>query len=141
MAEPDPVDKMLDELLKGKDREEILGKEGLLKELTKRLVERALQGEMTAHLGYEKHAPEGRNSGNSRNGTTAKHVIGESGEMQIEVPRDRNGEFEPQLVPKGQRRLPEFDEKVIVYRSRFFGHKRLMITRPLAAVPGAPRSG
>jgi putative transposase len=118
MAEPDPVDKMLDELLKGKDREEILGKEGLLKELTKRLVERALQGEMTAHLGYEKHAPEGRNSGNSRNGTTAKHVIGESGEMQIEVPRDRNGEFEPQLVPKGQRRLPEFDEKVIALYAR-----------------------
>lgn len=118
MAELDPVDKMLDELLKGKKPEEILGQKGLLKELTKRLVERALQGEMTAHLGYEKHAPEGRNSGNSRNGTTSKQVIGESGEMQIEVPRDRNGEFAPQLVPKGQRRLPEFDQKVIALYAR-----------------------
>jgi putative transposase len=118
MAEPDPVDKMLDELLKGKKPEEILGQEGLLKELTKRLVERALQGEMTAHLGYEKHAPEGKNTGNSRNGATPKTVIGDSGEMTIAVPRDRNAEFEPQLVPKGQRRLPGFDEKVIALYAR-----------------------
>jgi putative transposase len=118
MADPDPVDKMLDELLKGKKPEEILGQEGLLKELTKRLVERALQGEMTTQLGYEKHAPEGRNSGNSRNGKSKKTVITDSGEITIEVPRDRTGDFEPQLVPKGQRRLPGFDEKVIALYAR-----------------------
>jgi putative transposase len=118
MADPDAVDKMLDELLKGKKPEEILGQGGLARELTKRLVERALQGEMTAHLGYEKHAPEGRNSGNSRNGTTPKTVLDESGEMTIEVPRDRNGDFEPQIVPKGRRRLPGFDDKVIALYAR-----------------------
>lgn len=118
MTEPNPIDRMLDELLKGKKPEEILGEEGLLKELTKRLVERALQGEMTSHLGYEKHAREGRNSGNSRNGSFPKTVIGEQGEMTIEVPRDRKGDFEPQLVPKGQRRLPGFDEKVIALYAR-----------------------
>ena len=91
MADPDPVDKMLDELLKGKKPEEILGQEGLLKELTKRLVERALEGEMTAHLGYEKHAPEGRNTGNSRNGKSKKTVITDSGEMAIEVPGTGTG--------------------------------------------------
>ena len=118
MADRDAVDKMLDELLKGKKPEEILGQGGLARELTKRLVERALQGEMTAHLGYEKYAPEGRNSGNSRNGTTPKTVLDDSGEMTIEVPRDRNGDFEPAIVPKGRRRLPGFDDKVIALYAR-----------------------
>lgn len=118
MADPDAVDKMLDELLKGKKPEEILGEGGLAKELTKRLVERALQGEMTAHLGYEKHAPDGHNSGNSRNGKTQKQVLTDTGEMSIEVPRDRNGAFEPQLVPKRQRRLAGFDDKVIALYAR-----------------------
>ena len=113
MAKPDDVDKLLDELLQGKTPEEILGRDGLLKGLTKRLVERALEGEMTTHLGYEKHAPEGRNSGNSRNGSTPKSVLTGEGELEIEVPRDRNAEFDPQLVKKGQRRLPGFDDKVI----------------------------
>jgi putative transposase len=87
-----------------------------LKGLTKRLVERALEGELTAHLGDEQHAPEGRGSGNSRNGTTAKNVLTGSGEL--EVPRDRNGEFDPPLVKKGQRRLPGFDDKVIALYAR-----------------------
>ena len=118
MAEPDPTNRMLDELLKGKKPEEILGNEGLLRELTKRLVERALEGEMTTHLGYEKHATEGRNSGNSRNGSSSKRVKADFGEIEIEVPRDRTGEFDPQLVKKGQRRLPGFDEKVIALYAR-----------------------
>jgi putative transposase len=118
MAKPDPTDKMLDELLKGKSPEEILGEEGLIKELTKRLVERALEGEMTAHLGYEKHSTEGRNTGNSRNGKSAKRVKTDSAELEIGVPRDRAGEFEPQLVKKGQRRLPGFDDKVIALYAR-----------------------
>ena len=118
MSKPDDTDKMLDELLKGKKPEEILGEEGLLKELTKRLVERALEGEMTEHLGYERHSPEGKNSGNSRNGKSTKTVKGDSGELEIDVPRDRNGAFEPKLVRKGQRRLPGFDEKVIALYAR-----------------------
>ena len=112
------VDKLLDDLVRGKSPEEILGNEGILKQLTKRLVERALQGEMTEHLGYEKHASEGRNGGNSRNGATTKKVLTESGEVEIEVPRDRHGEFEPQLVGKRQRRLDGFDEKVIALYAR-----------------------
>lgn len=118
MAQEDDVDKLLDEMLKGKTPEEILGQGGVLKGLTKRLVERALEGEMTTHLGYTKHAVEGRNSGNSRNGTTGKSILTGEGELEIEVPRDRNGDFDPQLVKKGQRRLPGFDEKVIALYAR-----------------------
>lgn len=118
MAKPDPTDKLFDELVAGKTREELLGKDGILKQLTKRLVEHALEGEMTHHLGYEPHAPEGRNTGNSRNGKTTKTVIGESGEMEIVVPRDRTGEFEPKLIEKRQRRLPGFDDKVIALYAR-----------------------
>ena len=68
---------------------------------------------MTDHLGYEKHSPDGDGTGNSRNGKTSKRILGEDGELEIEVPRDRNGDFEPQLVRKRQVRLPGFDEKVL----------------------------
>ena len=112
------VDAMLDQLLEGKRSEEVVGQGGLLEDLTKRLLERALEGELTEHLGYEKHAVEGRNRGNSRNGRNRKRVKTDAGEVEIEVPRDREGTFEPQLVPKGQRRLPGFDEKVIALYAR-----------------------
>jgi len=112
------VDAMLDQLLEGKRPEEVVGQGGLLEDLTKRLLERALEGELTEHLGYEKHATEGRNGGNSRNGRNRKRVKTDAGEVEIEVPRDREGTFEPQLVPKGQRRLPGFDEKVIALYAR-----------------------
>jgi transposase-like protein len=118
MARPDPTDKYLDDLLKGKTPEEIMGAGGVLKDLTRRLVERALEGEMTEHLGYEKRAPEGKGTGNSRNGKTKKSVKTDAGEIDIEVPRDRAGEFEPQLVKKRQRRLPGFDDKVIALYAR-----------------------
>ena len=110
---PDRVDDMLAELVKGKTPDEILGENGLLKELTKRLVESALEGEMTDHLGYEPRATEGRNTGNSRNGRTDKTIQTESGEVDIEVPRDRDASFDPKLVKKRQRRLEGFDDKVI----------------------------
>ena len=110
---------LLDELLKDcKTPEDLLGKNGVLKQLTKDLVERMLEAEMTDHLGYDKHAPEGRGSGNSRNGTSSKTIQGDHGEVPLDVPRDRNGQFEPQIVPKGQRRLPGFDEKVISMYAR-----------------------
>lgn len=119
MAEKDPeVDALLDKLIKDKTPEEILGESGVLKELTRRLVERALEAEMTAHVGYEKHALDGRNGENSRNGRTRKRVKTAAAELEIEVPRDRDGSFDPQFVRKGQRRLPGFDDKVIALYAR-----------------------
>ena len=112
------VDAALDELLKGHRPQDILNKGGLYDQLKKRLVERALEGEMTDHLGYEKHAVEGRDGGNSRSGKTRKRVKTDDAEIDIEVPRDRDGSFEPQIVPKGRRRLPGFDDKVIALYAR-----------------------
>lgn len=116
--EKTPLDQALDDLLKGKTPQEIIGQNGLLDELTKRLVERALEGEMTAHLGYEKHATEGRNKKNSRNGKAVKRVKTSTSQIDVEVPRDREGSFEPQLLPKRRRRLPGFDEKVLALYAR-----------------------
>ena len=116
--EGEGVDELLDRLLAGRKPEEILRSGGLVDELTKRLVERALEGELTEHLGYGKHAPEGRNRLNSRNGRTPKRVKTATRELALEVPRDRAGTFEPKLVEKGQRRLPGFDEKVIALYAR-----------------------
>ena len=107
-------DALIDELLQDcDDPKDILGKNGLLKQLTKRLVERTLEAELTDHLGYGPNAPQGRGSGNNRNGKSQKTVQSDSGALQIKVPRDRNGSFEPQLVKKRQRRLKGFDEKVL----------------------------
>ena len=87
--------------------------EELSRALLKVTVERALQAELGHHLGYEKHAVEGRNSGNSRNGSSSKTVKGQSGEMEIATPRDRNGTFQPQLIGKGQRRLGKFEGQIL----------------------------
>ena len=112
-------DALIDELLQDcADPKDILGKNGLLKQLTKRLVERTLKAELTDHLGYEPHAPEGHGSGNNRNGKSQKTVQSESGPLQIEVPRDRNGTFEPQFIKKRQRRLEGFDDKVLALYAR-----------------------
>jgi transposase-like protein len=119
MTSENRQDALLDELLRGcSEPKDILGEHGLLKQLQKRLVERALQGEMTAHLGYEPHAPEGHGSGNSRNGKGTKTVQTDAGQFEIEVPRDREGSFEPQLVKKRQRRLSGFDDKVVALYAR-----------------------
>jgi putative transposase len=114
----DRTDELLAELVKGKSPEEILGEGGILKQLTKRLVENALEGEMTEHLGYEPHAPEGKHTGNSRNGKGDKTIHTESGSVEIEVPRDRAGTFDPKLVRKRQRRLEGFDDKVLSLYAR-----------------------
>ena len=112
-------EELIDELLKEcKNSEEIIGENGLLKQLTQSLVERALQGEMTHHLGYEKDSAAGINSGNSRNGTHSKTVKSDNGEMKVKVPRDRNGEFEPQILRKYQNRFQGFDEKIISMYAR-----------------------
>ncbi len=110
---------LLDELLKDYQKpDDLLGQDGLLQQLTKALVERALDGELTHPLGYEKHNAAGDNSGNSRNGTTPKTMRGKRGQLQIDVPRDRNSEFEPQLVKKGQTRFDGLDEKIISLYAR-----------------------
>ena len=113
------TNEVLDQILKDYEKpEDLLSENGLLQQLTKALVERALKGEMTHHLGYEKHSPTGNNSGNSRNGSTPKLLKGKRGQIEIEVPRDRNAEFEPQLVKKNQTRFDGLDEKIISLYSR-----------------------
>lgn len=92
---------------------ELLGPGGLLTGLTKTVLETALDAELDEHLGYPRHAVEGRNSGNSRNGTRSKTVLTEVGEVELEVPRDRDGSFEPKIVRKRQRRMSGIDELVI----------------------------
>jgi putative transposase len=110
---------LIDELLKGYQKpEEIIGENGLLKQLVKAVLERAMNAELTHHLGYEKHDPAGYNSGDSRNGTSSKTVKGDFGELKIEVPRDRMGTFEPQILPKHQSRFTGFDEKIISMYAR-----------------------
>ena len=112
--------KLIDELLAqhGHRPEDIGGANGLLKQLTKALLERVMQAELTDHLGYEKHDPVGYKTGNSRNGKTRKKLKGDFGEVELETPRDRNGTFEPKIVPKGQTRFTGFDEKILSMYSR-----------------------
>ena len=110
---------LIDKLLADYKRpEEIVGENGLLKQLTKAILERAMQAEMTEHLGYEKHDPAGYNSGNSRNGKSRKKVKGDFGEFEIETPRDRKATFEPKILPKGETRFSGFDEKILSLYAR-----------------------
>ena len=112
-------DEILEELLKEyKNPEDLIGKDGILKDLTKRLIEKAMESELTHHLGYDKHSSAGIKSGNSRNGTSSKTIKGDFGELPIEVPRDRNGDFNPQIIPKHQRRFNGFDDKIISMYAR-----------------------
>ncbi len=115
------VDEQLADELLGKAQAEgveLLGPDGLLSQVTKAVLERALAEEMTGHLGYEKHDPAGRGSGNSRNGTTGKTVLTDIGAVDLAVPRDRAGTFEPRIVRKGQTRLEGFNERIIALYAR-----------------------
>jgi putative transposase len=112
-------DEVIDELLAGAStEEEIAGPGGLLAQLTKRLVERAMEVELTDHVGYEPHCEPPGGAGNIRNGTTPKTLITEHGKVAIDAPRDRDGSFEPQIVRKRQRRFVGFDEKILALYSR-----------------------
>src|SRR5467141_111000 len=103
----------LDELLANYEKpEDLTGDQGLFKQLKKALIERALGAELTEHLGYEKGDPAGRGSGNSRNGSSSKTLLTDDGTVEIAVPRDRAGSFEPQLIGKGQTHFDGFDEKI-----------------------------
>jgi len=116
---PDLPDELIDELLAGaRTPEEITGPDGLLQRLTKRLVERAMAAELTEHLGYEHgEAPPG-GTGNARNGTTPKTIHTGHGSVRIEQPRDRKASFEPQIVPKHERRFAGFDDKILALYAR-----------------------
>jgi putative transposase len=110
---------LLDEVLgEAKTAQELLGSSGIIKQLSQALLGRMLEGEMSHHLGYEKHAAVGNNSGNSRNGKSKKTLKGEFGELDLAVPRDRQANFEPVLVPKYETRFAEFDEKIISLYAR-----------------------
>ena len=109
------IDKLLTNYQKPED---IVGENGLLKQLTKALVERAMEAKLTHHLGYAKHDPAGYGSGNSRNGKSKKTLKGDFGEVEIEVPRDRTASFEPKIVPKGETRFTGFDDKILSLYAR-----------------------
>ena len=113
---------------------ELLGPDGVLAELTKRLLERGLSEELSDHLGYEPGDATGRGSGNNRNGTSAKTVLTDIGAVDLDVPRDRNGTFDPQLVPKHARRLEGFNANIVHLYAR--GLSTRDIRRELARMYG-----
>src|SRR6202008_3821774 len=101
-----------------KKPEDIIGENGLLKELTKAILERALEAELTEHLGYEKHAAAGPPRGKPANGKGKKTLKGDFGELELETPRDRQATFDPKIVAKGQTRWTGFDDKIISMYAR-----------------------
>jgi putative transposase len=110
---------LIDELLKEySNPQDIVAEDGLLKELTKAVIERCLETELDTHLGYPKHTRKGNATGNMRNRSSLKTLKGEQGHLEIEVPRDRQSTFEPQLVKKGQTRLDGFDDKILALYAR-----------------------
>jgi len=117
---------------------QLTGEGGLLQQLTKRVLESALEGEITDHVGYDKHDAAGKNSGNSRNGTRAKTVLTDVGPVEVRVPRDTAGTFEPQIVKKRQRRLTGVDEMVLSLSAKGLTHGE--IAAHLAEVYGVETS-
>jgi putative transposase len=110
---------VLDELLKDyKGPDDITGSDGILKQLTKALIERAMEAEITNHLGYKKNDQAEKDTSNRRNGKTKKTLRSDQGPLEIEVPRDREGEFEPEIVPKHQREFKDFDDKILSMYAR-----------------------
>lgn len=109
-------DKLIDQIASQVKTQDDLA--DLSRQLLKAAVERVMAAELEAHLGYSKHAPEGKNSGNSRNGHSKKTLKGDFGEVEINRPRDRNGEFEPQLITKGQTRINKLDEQILALYAR-----------------------
>jgi hypothetical protein len=119
-SKPVVDERLTDQLLAKADAEgvELLGPQGLLSQVTKAVLERALAEELTEHLGYEKHDRSGRGSGNSRNGSTPKRLLTEVGQVELDVPRDRAGSFDPRIVRKGQSRLDGFNDRIIALYAR-----------------------
>ena len=115
VTQPDLIDVLLADYKKPED---LIGENGILKQLTKAIVERALQAEMAAHLGHDKHEAVANESGNTRNGSSAKTLKGDFGALPIDIPRDRDGSFEPQLIAKHQTRWSGFDDKILSLYAR-----------------------
>jgi len=115
VVQPDLIDLLLADYQKPED---LIGENGILKQLTKAIVERALQAELAIHLGHDKHEAVANDSGNTRNGSSAKTLKGDFGALPIEIPRDRDGSFEPQLVAKHQTRWTGFDDKIVSLYAR-----------------------
>jgi len=112
-------DRLIDELLKDyRGPESFWGESGLFAQLKKRIIDRTLDAEMDHHLGYTKHDPKGKNSGNSRNGKGQKTIVMDSDQIELEPPRDRNGTFEPQLIPKREKYFQGFDDKILAMYAR-----------------------
>ena len=132
VAQPDLIDLLLADYQKP---EGLLGEHGILKQLTKAIVERALQAELAIHLGHHKHEAVANDSGNTRNGSSAKTLKGDFGALPIEIPRDRDGSFEPQLIAKHQTRWSGFDDKILSLYAR--GMTVREIQSPLEAMYGA----
>lgn len=112
-------EELLEELMHNYEKpEDLIGENGLIKQLTKALLEKALEGELTHQLGYQKHSKKGNNSGNSRNGKSRKTLKSDLGELPIDIPRDRKSEFEPKIIKKHQTRFDGFDDKIISMYAR-----------------------
>lgn len=113
------IEKLVSEILSQSDPSEIFGKEGIFQGIKKQIVNKILEKEMESHIGYEKHSKNEKDSDNRRNGNYEKTLIDPEGrKLTVEVPRDRDGEFEPQLIPKGVRKFEGFDDKVISLYAR-----------------------
>lgn len=118
-AQKAPSPDLIEQLMAGYQKpEDLIGEHGLLKQITKAFVERALQAELEHHLGHGKHGAVTNPAGNTRNGKSRKTLKGEFGELLIEIPRDRNGSFEPQIIPKHQTRWAGFDDKILSLYAR-----------------------
>lgn len=116
---PKIKDELLDELLKNyTNPKDLIGPQGILTELKQRLISRVLDSELTTHLGYEKHEQKASKQNNARNGHRPKTLRSDDGELIVKVPRDRNGDFSPELIPKHQRHFNGFDEAIISLYSR-----------------------
>ena len=115
VVQPDLIDLLLADYKKPED---LIGENGILKQLTKAIVERALQAELAAHLGHDKHEAVSNERGNTRNGSSSKTLKGDFGALPIEIPRDRDGSFEPLLIAKHQTRWTGFDDKILSLYAR-----------------------
>ena len=107
------IEQLKADLSKAKNYEDLMGKDGAIKKLISQSLEQMLESELTEHLGYERYSPEGKNNGNSRNGKTHKTLKNDNGQIEISVPRDRNGEFDPIIIKKYERTIGPIEDKII----------------------------
>ena len=107
------IEQLKADLSKAKTYDDLMGKDGAIKKLIAGTLEQMLESELTEHLGYEKYSPAGKNNGNSRNGKTHKSLKNDNGEIEISVPRDRNGEFDPIIVKKYEKTIGPIENKII----------------------------